>query len=154
MENEERLSVLNRHQSLAAGAHPDQVRIGPVNSICFTNIKLAEDGLGAKATLFLDDLIIRNVTISRDEAGTAKFSLPGISFRVMTYPAWILPGNVETAIRQLADQIIPLAQPLGRNPATGKIITAQNPASDRVSPEDLGRAKERVSNRAFVKVLT
>jgi hypothetical protein len=145
VENEERLSVLNRHQSLAAGAHPDQVKVGLVNSIRFTYIKLAEDGLGAKATLLLDDLEIRNVSVSRDEAGSSKFSLPGMSFRVMTYPVWILPGNVETAIRQLADQILPPAKPLGRDPETGEIITVQNPASDRVHSEHLARAKERIS---------
>jgi hypothetical protein len=145
----ERLSVLDRHQALGAGAHPDQIRVGPVNSVRFTDIKLAEDGLGAKVILFLDDMEIRNVTISRDEAGSAKFSLPGISFRVMTYPAWFLPEKVETAIRQLAEQILPPAKSLGRDPETGEIITVQNPASDQVQPEDLARAIDRINNGTF-----
>jgi hypothetical protein len=149
MDGEERLSVLDKHQSLAEGTHPDQIKVGLVNSIRFTNIKLSEDGLGAKATLFLDDLKIRNVTISRDEAGTAKFSLPGISFRLITYRAWFLPENVEAAILQLADQILPPAKPLGRDPATGMIITAQNPASDRIRAEDLSRAVELFSNESI-----
>jgi hypothetical protein len=146
---EDLLSVLNRHQSLAAGAHPDQIMVGLVNSIRFTNIELADDGLGAKAILFLDDLKIRNVTIFRDEAGSAKFSLPGISFRIMTYRGYFLPLNVEAAIRQLADQILPPAKALGIDREKGKIITAQNPASDRVQPEDLARAVDRINNVTF-----
>jgi hypothetical protein len=149
LENEERLLVLSKHHSLAEGTHPNQNRVGPVNSIRFTNIKLGEDGLGAKVTLFLDDMEIRDVTISRDEAGAAKFSLPGISFRVMTYPAWFLPLNVETAIRQLADHVLPPAKALGIDWEKGKIITAQNPASDRVQPEDLAKAVDRINNGTF-----
>jgi hypothetical protein len=151
--NEEQLSVLNRHQALAVGTHQDQVKVGSVNTIRLTKIKLAEDGLGAKVTLLLDDLKIQNVSIFRDEAGTAQFSLPGISFRVMTYRAWFLPENVEAAIRQLADQVLPPAKPLGRDPGTGKIITAQNPASDRFRPEDFAKAVDRISNGSFLKVL-
>ena len=145
MNEEERLAVITRHQSLSSGTHPDQVRIRSVNAIRFSNIGLAEDGLSARANLLLDDFKITNVSIFRDEAGSAKFSLPGISFRVITYPAWILPGNVETAIWQLADRILPPAKPLGRDPETGEIITVQNPASDRVHSEHLARAKERIS---------
>ena len=144
MDNEDRLLVLSKHHSLAEGTHPDQIRVGPVNSINFTDIKLAEDGLGAKATLFLDDLEIWHVSISRDEAGAAKIMLPVLPFRVRTYRTYFLPVNVEVAIRQLADQILPPAKPLGRNPETGEIITAQNPASDRVHSEHLARAKERI----------
>jgi hypothetical protein len=148
------LFVLDKYQSLAEGRHLDQVKVGSVNSIRFTDIKLAEDGLGAKATLFIDDLKIPNVSISRDEAGTAKFSLPGISFRIITFRGYFLPLNVETAIRQLADQILPQAKPLGRDPETGKIITALNPASERIRPEDLANAIEQISSGATGKELT
>ena len=153
MDDIERLSVSDRHKALATGAHPDQVKVGPVNSIRFADIELAEDGLGAKATLHLDGIEIRHVSISRDEAGTAKFSLPAISFRIKTYRGYFLPLNVEKAIRQLADQILPLAKPLGRDPETGKIITAQNPSSDRVRPENLAKAVDRIIGGTFGMLL-
>ena len=149
MDNEERHFVLDKHQSLAEGTHSGQVRFGAVQTIHFTDIQLAEDGLSAKTTLFLDDFAIPHVSISRDEAGTAKFALPGISFRVMTYRGYFLPLKVEVAIRQLADQMLPVAKPLGRDPESGKVITNHNPASDRVHPEDLTKAVDRISNDTF-----
>jgi hypothetical protein len=154
VDNEERHFVLDKHQSLAEGTHSDQVRIGAVQTTLFTDIQLAEDGLGAKTTLLLDDFAIRHVSISRDEAGTAKFALPGISFRVMTYQGYFLPLKVEAAIRQLAGQMLPVAKPLGRDPESGKIITDQNPASDRIHPEDLARAVDRISSDTFRMVVT
>jgi hypothetical protein len=149
VDNEERHFVLNNHQSLAEGTHSDQFRIGAVQAVHFTDVQLAEDGLSARTTLLLDDFAVPHVSISRDEAGKAKFRLPSISFRIMTYRGYFLPLNVEDAIRQLADQILPPAKPLGRNPDTGKVITAHNPAQDRISSEDLARAKERISSGAI-----
>jgi hypothetical protein len=50
--------------------------------------------------------------------------------------------------------MLPVAKPLGRDPESGKIITDQNPASDRIHPEDLARAVDRISSDTFRMVVT
>ena len=140
---------MERHMRYVRGEDPSQIHIESAQSVWLTNIELSDEGDYATANIHIDETEIEQLGIYRDQAGVIDPSLPTISKFPSEYAVYFSSIEILNAIRILADQVLPPILPLGRNPATGEMVTFGTPNSEGIRRRDIEEPRRIIEADEF-----
>jgi len=127
-----RRDIEDTHRRLNSGEDPEQVHIPSAKKIQFSNIVYSELGTVARATLHLDRHEVPDVLLWRDQAGKAVVHPGLIPHRMRSYSKYFLGDDIWARCTVLADELLAKVKPFGRDPQTGREITASTPIAERI----------------------
>jgi hypothetical protein len=145
-EGRSRVFEFPKPQQIFSELKSQQVRLDAAARLDLKRIRLDDDGSRVVGDLWIDNLVIPDLLMTRNGEGRVELHMPTVRYSFVTDERYLLSPNLRAALYRLAERVLPPMLPYGWNQEAQHWIHAGTPMSERISEQDLQLCRQRIAS--------